>query len=73
MISVTLQLMQSFITEGETVLIKWRHLILTVCSYRRDLILVRLILISEINYKTVLHETYFNSLLQVSCKISVAT
>jgi hypothetical protein len=31
-----LQLMQSFIIEGETVLIKCRHLIWTVSSYRRD-------------------------------------
>jgi hypothetical protein len=65
--------MQSFIVEGVTVLIKCRHLIRTVSSFRNDLNLVRLLLISKMNYKTVLYETFFNSRLQVLCKISVAS
>jgi hypothetical protein len=37
--------------KGETVSIKFGHLIRTVSSYRKDLYLVRLILISKMNYK----------------------
>jgi hypothetical protein len=49
------------------------NLILTVNSFRKDSDLVWLILISKMNYKIVLYETYFNSCLQVFRKISVAS
>jgi hypothetical protein len=57
--------MQSFIIEGETVLIKRSHLFCGVSSYRKDLNLATLILIAKINYKIILYETSFNSRLQV--------
>jgi hypothetical protein len=63
--------MQSFNSEREIVLIKC-HLIRTESSYRKELNLVRLLLISKINYKIVLYETYFNSRLQTFFKIYVA-
>jgi hypothetical protein len=65
--------MQSFITEGETVLIKFPHLIRIVSSYRRNLNRIKLILISKGKYKIGLYRTYFNSLFQVFCKICVAS
>jgi hypothetical protein len=49
------------------------HLIWTMSSYCKNLSLVRLILISKMNYKIVLYETYFNSHLQMFCKISAAS
>jgi hypothetical protein len=62
--------MQPFIIEEETVLIKFRHLILNVSSYRDDLSMERLILISKTNYKIVLYKTCFISRLQVFYKIT---
>jgi hypothetical protein len=46
--------------EGETVLIKFRHLIRNVSSYRKDLNLIRFILISKIKYIIASSEIYFN-------------
>jgi hypothetical protein len=57
--------MQPFVIKGQRVLIKCHHLIRTMSSYRKDLNLARLILISKMNYKIVLCKTYFNSRLQV--------
>jgi hypothetical protein len=62
--------MQSFIIVKEIFLTKC-PINRTVSSYRKDLNLVRLILIFKFNYKIVLYEIYFNSRLQVCCKISI--
>jgi hypothetical protein len=65
--------MQSFITEGQTVLIKFRYLIRTESSYREDLNIVRLLPIYKIDYKIVLYKTYYNCRLEAFFKTSVAS
>jgi hypothetical protein len=65
--------MQPFIIERETVLMNFRHLLPNVSSYSDDLNMARLILISETNYKIIVYETCFISLLQVYFKITVGS
>jgi hypothetical protein len=68
---LSLYLLQSFIIEGKTVLIKFHHLIRIASAYRKDLNLVRIIVISKMDYKLVLYKIYFSSRLKIFCKIPV--